>query len=126
MEKWRETARNYGALSGILAGFCIAFITFFLISAPIEEKSKLTSEFVVIFFIGAAFLFILAAERYFMSIFYDEVKRYNLACIFYNVGIISMLTGLLLMLITFGLFWASIAAGIALAIEIYLVVSVYI
>lgn len=123
--KLRETARNYGTLSGILAGFCVAFITFFIASIPINEGSKLIGEFVAIFFVAAAFLFIVAAERYFLSIRYEDVEKYDLACNLYNGGIISMLIGLLLMTITFGLFWASMAAGIVLAIEIYLVVRAY-
>jgi len=123
-ERWRRIARNYGSLSGILAGFCIAFITFFLISFQ-KVGANLTDELVVIFFAGAAFLFITAAERYFLSIFYDEVKKYNLACALYNGGIILMLVGLLFMLITFGLFWAPIAVAIILMIETYLVVKAY-
>lgn len=123
--KWRKAAGNYGPLSGILAGFCIVFISFFLSFIHTEGESKLMSEFVVIFFTGAAFLFILAAERYFMSISYDDAKKFDLGSDFYNLGIIFMLTGLLLMFITFKLVWASVVAGIILAIEIYLVKKVY-
>jgi hypothetical protein len=125
MVNWRENAKNYGGLSGILAGFCIAFITFFLTIFNRAGTSKDFGELTLVFLSIAAFSFIKAAERFFQSIASKDEKKYDYACHFYNIGISLMLAGLLLMFITFDLPFAAVVASIILIIEIYLVVRVY-
>lgn len=125
----KKIAKSYSSISGILAGFSIVFIIFLLSSKPLNILHPLI-QLVLAFFTIAAFLFIKSSERYSMAIGYQveeekEKSIFNFASDLYNIGIIFLLTGLLVIFIFYRLYLPLGISVIILLIELFLVLRTW-